>query len=303
MVNVEPVAPVDGRRSQAERATTSLASAFKQPEGSADSGSATDRTIGGIVAMIGAGELAPASRLPPEGELAALMGVSRGSLREAVRVLAHLGILDVRVGDGTYVTDLDGTTLLRGFGLLGEVANEQTALEIFEIRRILESAAAAIAASRITDEQLEQLGAHLDELRAESDCDRFVRLDIQFHDMVAAATGNVSLRMLCSSFSARTQRARLTRVQNSDEIRARSTVEHDDIFRHIKDREPLLAGAAAMSHVANVERWLRHELFNADSVVAGREEDDASRAATEDGHSGDSGDIIDSGDIKNHAAA
>ncbi len=279
----------------------SPAAAFKQPEGSTDSGSATDRTISGIVAMIGAGELAPASRLPPEGELAALMGVSRGSLREAVRVLAHLGIVDVRVGDGTYVTDLDGATLLRGFDLLGEVANEKTALEIFEIRRILESAAAAIAASRITDEQLEQLEAHLDELRVESDSDRFVRLDIQFHDMIAAATRNVSLRMLCASFSARTQRARLMRAQNSGEILSRSTIEHDDIFHHIKDREPVLAGAAAMSHIANVERWLRHELFGAASATKGdsansaagagseeNEEDDTNHAATEDSNSGDS---------------
>ena len=69
--------------------------------------------------------MAPATRLPPEGELAALMGVSRGSLREAVRVLAHLGIVDVRVGDGTYVTDLGGANLLRGFNLVSEVANEK----------------------------------------------------------------------------------------------------------------------------------------------------------------------------------
>lgn len=238
-------------------------------EGSENARSATDRTIGGIVAMIGAGELAPTSRLPPESELAAMMGVSRGSLREAVRVLAHLGIVDVRVGDGTYVTDLDGTSLLRGFGLLGEVANEKTALEIFEIRRVLESAAAAMAASRITDEQISQIEAHLDELRAETDGDRFVRLDIQFHDLIAAATGNVSLRMLCASFSARTQRARLMRAQNSGEMLARSTVEHDDLFRHIKNREPVLAAAAAMAHIANVERWLRDELYGADAGEAG----------------------------------
>ena len=224
-----------------------------------DNRSATDRTIDGIVALIGAGELAPATRLPPESKLAALMGVSRGSLREAVRVLAYLGIVDVRVGDGTYVTDLDGANLLRGFDLLGQVANEKTALEIFEIRRVLESAAAAMAASRITDEQLSELETHLDELRSEKDSDRFVRLDVQFHDLIASATGNVSLRMLCASFSARTQRARLMRGQNVEGILARSTIEHDDIFRHIRAREPVLAAAAATAHIANVENWLRQE--------------------------------------------
>ena len=234
--------------------------------------------------MIGAGELAPATRLPPEGELAALMGVSRGSLREAVRVLAHLGIVDVRVGDGTYVTDLDGASLLRGFDLIGEVANEKTALEIFEIRRVLESAAAAMAASRITDEQLAELEALVDELRTETDSDRFVRMDIQFHDLIAAATGNVSLQMLCASFSARTQRARLMRAQNSDEMLARSTIEHDDIFRHIKGGEPVLASAAVMSHIANVERWLRQELY----TTGGSDGDDERR----DGSAADGAAVI-----------
>ena len=225
-----------------------------------DNRSATDRTIDQIVSLIGAGEFAPMTRLPPESRLAEMMGVSRGPLREAVRVLAFLGIVDVRVGDGTYVTQLDGTSLLRGFGLLGEVANEKTALEIFEIRRILESAAAAMAASRITEEQLCELEEHLAELSSsEEDSEKFVILDIRFHDLIASATGNAALRMLCASFSARTQRARLLRGRNVEGILASSSTEHEDIFRHIKNREPVLAAAAVTSHIANVEHWLRQE--------------------------------------------
>ncbi len=234
-----------------------------------NSRSATDRTIDGIVALIGAGELTPNTRLPPESELASLMEVSRGSLREAVRVLTYLGILDVRVGDGTYVTDLDGASLLRGFDLLGQVANEITVLEIFEIRRVLESAAAAMAASRITDREISELKAHLEALRSETDKDQFVKMDIRFHDLIAAATGNVSLRMLCGSFSAQTQRARLMRGHDVEGILARSSIEHDDIFRHIKNREPILAAAAATSHIAGVERWLREEY----ALAAGSGED------------------------------
>lgn len=224
-----------------------------------DNRSATDRTIDGIVSLIGAGKLAPMTRLPPESQLAAMMGVSRGPLREAIRVLAFLGVVDVRVGDGTYVTQLDGTSLLRGFGLFGEVANERTALEIFEIRRVLESAAAAMAASRITEEQLCELEEHLAVLSSEKDSEKFVTLDMRFHDLIASAAGNASLRMLCASFSARTQRARLLRGRNVKGILARSSTEHEDIFRHIKNREPVLAAAAVASHIANVEHWLRQE--------------------------------------------
>lgn len=235
-----------------------------------DNRSASDRTIDAIVSLIAAGELVPTTRLPPESELASLVGVSRGSLREAIRVLAYLGIVDVRVGDGTYVTELDGANLLRGLGLLGQVANESTALEVFEIRRILESAAAAIAATRITDEQLAALEAHLTELRSETNSERFVQMDLEFHDLIAAATGNVSLRMLCASFSARTLRARLMRGQHVEGILSRSNVEHDDIFRHIQNREPVLAAASVTSHIAKVEHWIKQE-----SAAVGGSEDPA----------------------------
>lgn len=232
-----------------------------------DNRSATDRIIDEIVSLIGAGEFTPKTRLPPESQLAAMMGVSRGPLREAIRVLDFLGIVDVRVGDGTYVTRLDGTSLLRGFGLLGEVANEKTVLEIFEIRRVLESAAAAMAASRITEEQLRELEEHLAMLSAEKDSERFVMLDMRFHDLIASATGNAALRMLCASFSARTQRARLLRGRNVKGILARSSTEHEDIFRHIKNREPVLAAAAVASHIANVEHWLRQEFEATDEAA------------------------------------
>ena len=234
-----------------------------------DSRSATDRTIDRMVSLIGAGKFAPSSRLPPESQLAAMMGVSRGPLREAIRVLAFIGIVDVRVGDGTYVTQLDGTSLLRGFGLLGEVANEKTALEIFEIRRVLESAAAAIAASRISEEQLCELEEHLAVLGSETDSEKFVILDLRFHDLIASATGNASLRMLCASFSARTQRARLLRGRNVEGILARSSTEHEDIFRHLKNRDPVLAAATVASHIANAEHWLRQEFETTDEVAAG----------------------------------
>ena len=118
----------------------------READGSSQKGSATDRTIEGIVALIASGELAANERLPSEDRLAEQMEVSRGSLREAVRVLAYLGILDVRVGDGTYVTDLNADRLLAGLDLIGRVANNKTVLEIFEIRTVLESAAASLAA-------------------------------------------------------------------------------------------------------------------------------------------------------------
>jgi GntR family transcriptional repressor for pyruvate dehydrogenase complex len=226
-------------------------------DGSMNKQSATERTIDAVVSLISDGSIVAGTRLPPEGDLASQIGVSRGSLREAVRVLDYLGIVDVRVGDGTYVTNLDGASLLGGLNLLGRVANDQTVLEILEIRRVIESAAAAMAASRITPEQLTELENVLAELSEETDEDRFVQLDIRFHDLIAAATGNVVLHGLCASFSARTQRVRLMRGRNGTEILRRSNAEHHDIYRHIKTGEATQAAAAVTSHIANVEHWLQ----------------------------------------------
>jgi len=225
-----------------------------------DKSSATDRTIDRIVGLITSGELSANQRLPSEEKLAERMEVSRGSLREAVRVLAYLGVLDVRVGDGTYVTDLNGERLLAALDLVGQVANKRTVLEIFEIRTVLEAAAASLAATRITDDQLEQIQDTLECLRRSDNSEEFVRHDIRFHDLIAEASGNVSLQMLCRSFSAQTQRVRHVRGENVDGILQRSTTEHEDIFRYIAAGEPTLASAAATSHVANVKSWLQEQI-------------------------------------------
>ena len=235
--------------------------------------SATDRTIDGIVELIAAGQLRSGDKLAPEPELANRMKVSRGSLREAVRVLAYLGILDTRVGDGTYVTDLTGARLLRGLDLMGRVANGATTIEILEIRRILEATSTMLAAVRASEEQLDALSSQLDLLESAADYETYVAQDIRFHDMIAEAAGNESLRMLCRSFSSQTQRIRLLRGATGGGVLARSNHEHRQILRFLRAREPQLASAASTSHVAGVEYWFRAELDGSDSSHTSHEDE------------------------------
>src|SRR4026209_2883006 len=77
----------------------------------------TDAAIASIRHMILTGELAPGDRLPPEADLAANLGLSRTSLREAVRALTVLGVIDTRQGDGSYITGLGPELLLGALGL------------------------------------------------------------------------------------------------------------------------------------------------------------------------------------------
>src|SRR5438093_6721063 len=110
----------------------------------------TDEAIEKIKGMIVSGALRPGDRLPKESELAADLGVSRNSLREAVRALSLVRILDVRQGDGTYVSSLEPNSLLDAMSFLLEFHQDDSVLEILSVRRILEPEATALAAQRMT---------------------------------------------------------------------------------------------------------------------------------------------------------
>src|SRR6188768_1783025 len=100
--------------------------------------------------MIQSGELPPGARLPTEQQLSQEMGLSRSGVREAVKVLEAARVLDVRRGDGTFVTSLAPKLLLEGVGFAVELLQGETLLEVMEVRRLLEPSAAGLAARRIT---------------------------------------------------------------------------------------------------------------------------------------------------------
>src|SRR4051794_17558070 len=172
----------------------------------------TDDAITTLRNMIQSGELPPGSRLPPENQLAAQMGLSRSGVREAVKVLESARVLDVRRGDGTYVTSLAPRLLLEGVGFAVELLQGETLLEVMEVRRLLEPAATGLAGMRATEGQLEELAALLEQMQeAAGDAELLMRADVAFHRAVVAATGNETLTSLLDGLSGRTVRARVWR--------------------------------------------------------------------------------------------
>src|SRR5437016_3253560 len=95
----------------------------------------TDQAITKIKDLIVAGQFAPGARLPKESVLAARLGLSRNSLREAVRALSLVGVLEPRQGDGTYVTSLEPDLLLAGTSFLSDLLTGPTLREVYEVRR------------------------------------------------------------------------------------------------------------------------------------------------------------------------
>ncbi len=118
----------------------------------------TDEAIEKIKQMIISGRVRPGEKLPREADLAAELGLSRNSLREAVKALSLINVLDVRQGDGTYATSLAPSLLLEALSFIVDFHRDDTVLEFLEVRRILEPAATALAALRMPDEDRAELG-------------------------------------------------------------------------------------------------------------------------------------------------
>ena len=220
----------------------------------------TDEAIEKLRAMIVSGELRPGDRLPREADLATTLGLSRSSLREAVRALSLVRILDVRQGDGTYVSSLAADSLLEALNFIVEFHHDASVLELLEVRRILEPAASARAAVLITAPTIEHVAEILGRANADSPVEELVKADVEFHRAIALAAGNSVLASLIESLSAPTQRARVWRGMTQEGALQRTLDEHQAIFDAITRHDPEMARTWATVHVAGVEEWLRSAL-------------------------------------------
>ncbi|WP_248958067.1 FadR/GntR family transcriptional regulator [Sphaerisporangium perillae] len=220
----------------------------------------TDAAIDKIKGMIVSGELGPGARLPKEADLAERLGLSRNSLREAVRALALINVLDVRQGDGTYVTSLEPHLLLDALSFVVDFHRDDTVLEFFQVRRILEPAATAMAAVAMGERQVEELRAIFDALPDEPSIEQLVANDLEFHQHIAKGSGNTVLCSLIESLSGPTTRARIWRGLTQEGATTKTREQHAAIYEAIAARQPDVARAWATVHVAGVEEWLRRAL-------------------------------------------
>jgi DNA-binding FadR family transcriptional regulator len=216
----------------------------------------TDEAIEKIKSMIVSGALRPGARLPKEADLAADLGLSRSSLREAVRALSLVNILDVRRGDGTYVTSLKPPLLLEALTFIVDFHRDDSVLEFLQVRRILEPAAVAMAAERISAEQGGALRAVLDAAGPDLEVPELVANDLEFHRQIAAASGNSVLCALLETLSGPTTRARVWRGLTQQGAAERTLAEHRAILDALVGHDPEAARSWATVHIASVEQWL-----------------------------------------------
>lgn len=205
------------------------------------------------------GVLEPGDLLPPERQLAERFGVSRNSVRDAIRVLELTGLVVARQGEGNVVADVSTETLVAPIALL-LLRKRKLVGELLEVRKLLEPALAARAAVHASDEQIARLEAILRRqrdkaVRGETTIDE----DSEFHYAIAlAAQNSVVLKLLDLLMDLlRETRARSLQVEGRLE---RSLAGHRRVLEAIKRRDPAAAERAVRQHLEEIETIVLKEL-------------------------------------------
>jgi GntR family transcriptional regulator, transcriptional repressor for pyruvate dehydrogenase complex len=212
-----------------------------------------------IMDLIRNHELRPGDKLPSERQLAEEFQVSRVSLREGMRTLAFMNILDVRTGDGTYVTSLSAESLMEPLEFVLEV-DDSTIIQLLQARQMVEPQLAAQAAHLITENELEELDACLQQLQDEkTDYSQLSKMDVDFHLLIAQAARNPFMFRFMSSLRSLGERSRNRTIQ-IDTVRRQSQQDHEAIVQALHARDAQSARAAMAWHLEHIEQGLRNSL-------------------------------------------
>ncbi|MEU7873459.1 FCD domain-containing protein [Dactylosporangium sp. NPDC049140] len=161
--------------------------------GTLPSGSAVSAVATSLLDLFTGGSLEPGTRLPPERQLAATLGVGRSAVREALAALEILGIVEVRAGAGTFLRGSTSELLPQSLSW-GMLIGRRSTEDLVELRGALEIYAARMAAERMSPDSVARLGGHLQQMRrSQEDIPAFVEADQRFHQELADATGNATL--------------------------------------------------------------------------------------------------------------
>jgi GntR family transcriptional regulator, transcriptional repressor for pyruvate dehydrogenase complex len=211
-----------------------------------------------IAEAIRIGDLREGDRLPSERDLAATMGISRPTLREAIKSLVRAGVLEVRPGaaGGAYVRSeivpiavLESPSQMR----ISEVS------EVLEARRLFEPRVAQLASVRASEEDFGALEATLDLQRAaRDDVPRFIQLEVRFHIEIARATRNPTIVALMRRLQRRLELARDSALRGASEPEIAVAL-HDATLKAIMSRDPDRVDRVMDEHLSYLERRWEEE--------------------------------------------
>ncbi|WP_438382351.1 FadR/GntR family transcriptional regulator [Asaia sp. BMEF1] len=208
--------------------------------------SLVDSALKALSEQISSGVWPVGSRIPIEAELALLLQVGRNTVREAIRILSHAGILEVRQGSGTYVRALEGSDLMP------RIVNHSNPQDHFELLIMLEIEAARLAALRRTPSDLKQIKAEVDarcESHEQASVNVFLDRDARFYTAIAEASHNSVLTQLCTYLRGTVgEFVHSAAVEHGGEEMPQSL--HHDLYNAIKSSDPIQAARLAQTLLA-----------------------------------------------------
>jgi len=214
-----------------------------------------ERIVKSLLSLIKEKQLLPGDKLPPERELAELMHVGRPALREALRALSIMNVVEVRPGSGTYVTALQPEQLVAHLDFIFAL-DEPSIFQLFDARKTLELRTVTLAAQNITDDEITELENCLREMVEAADgSERREELDRKFHRIIAIASGNPFL----TRFVRVVNRLGIQYRRQADGILGATEQAADDhraIISALRTGEPELAYQAMLQHLEHAEHNL-----------------------------------------------
>jgi GntR family transcriptional repressor for pyruvate dehydrogenase complex len=205
-----------------------------------------------VKAMIAEGRLKSGDQLPPERDLAEKFVVSRTSVREALRALESLGLVEIRPGEGTFVREVSVESLIEPLALV--MASQREAIgELFEARQMIEPALAVLAARRATPEELHEMERILEEQAKEVAAGRTgLEQDAEFHSAIGAAAHNRAITRIAHAVMDLLRQSREESL-NTPGRPTRSHEDHRRLLAAIRARDEAGARQAMIEHLQAVE--------------------------------------------------
>ena len=224
-------------------------------------GSTAEEVAARLREMIHSGELSAGDKLPPERDLAKILGVSRPTLRAGIRSLSAVGILFSKQGAGTFVAARDESPTLDGSSLrMLSALHGFTSDEMFEARLALEMSIAGLAAKRVTSEQMTTLAEEIAGMYASlNEPEQYLVHDMRFHQIVAAASGNRILTSLMNMVATILFEYRSKTVKRATDLKE-SAEQHHNIYRALRDHDHEGAEQAMHDHLVETQRAQRLEV-------------------------------------------
>jgi GntR family transcriptional regulator, transcriptional repressor for pyruvate dehydrogenase complex len=220
-----------------------------------------DRIAERLVSLIAERKLRPGDKLPSERDLAAMMQVSRPSLREALRALDMMKIIEVRHGSGTYVASLRPERLVEHFDFVFSL-DDSTFTNVLDARAMLEPSLAAAAAQNATDSELSAIGACMERLvLSVHDPKLFLEADLELHQLITAAVHNQIIARFMSTLGRLGLASRMRTVALKG-VREQSLKDHQAIVDALFRRDAEAAASIMQKHIKNINKSLNENVNN-----------------------------------------